>query len=364
MSGTVLLVSNRRTKDSGGRAEKVATRKRLLREHGWEVVVAHAPEPYVSGFPSALTRCVRTGRRERVDAIVSINNPFHLHVLGYLTSRVLQKPWLAELRDPISTHPDRDPNSPITWTAKAVERLVVREADRVVWFDGIQLLDEYFERYDIPNERIVKLPPMGYEKAKFDAADRIEYETFTITYAGSFYEGWIEPYTFIDGLGRYIQRTGRRDLRVQFYGDWSADYQDAVERAAVADVVERHDFVPHEEIVPVLKGSDVLLYIGGGDSGNRLNLPSKLWDYVGAKRPILAVVDPSFRVAGFVESHDLGLIADTDDPRTVAEALIEFRDDYDFTPDASVFEEYTRERSAERIAAVLNDITQQRHDQS
>ena len=364
MPGTALLVSNRRPTDTGGRAEKVATRKRLLKEYGWDIVVAHVPEPYVSGFPAALARCVRTGYRERVDAVASINNPFHLHGLGYITSRVLRKPWLAELRDPISAHPDRDPGSPITWGARAVERLVVHRADRVVWFDGIQLPDDYFERYDLPDDRVVKLPPMGYEKAKFDAAGGVDYEPFTVTYAGSFYDGWIEPYTFIDGLGRYVQRTGRHDLRVQFYGDWNPEYQSAVERAGVADIVETHDFVPHEEIVSVLKGSDVLLYVGGDDPGNHLNLPSKLWDYVGAKRPILAVVDPSFRVARFVESRGLGLVADVDDPHAVTEALIALRGGYEFTPDASVFEEYTRERSAERIAGVLDDITQSRRNPS
>lgn len=357
MPDTVLLVSNRRPTDSGGRAEKVATRKRLLKNHGWHVVVAHAPEPYISGFPKALVHCIRTGYRNDVDTVVSINNPFHLHVLGYLTSRVLQKPWLAELRDPIATHPDRDSDSPVTWAAKAVEHLVVHKADRVVWFDGIQLSDDYFERYDVPDSRVIQLSPIGYEKAKFDTAGRIDYETFTITYAGSFYDGWIEPYTFIDGLETYAERTGDRDLCVQFYGDWNDEYQRTVDLAGVNDLVEVYDFVPHEEIVPVLKGSDILLYVGGHDPGNRLNLPSKLWDYVGAQRPILAIVDPSFRVSDFLEMYDLGMVVDINDPDGVADALTAFRDDYEFKPDKSVFEEYTRERSTKRIADILDAIT-------
>lgn len=356
MPGSVLLVSNRRPDDSGGRAEKVATRKRLLENHGWRVVVGHAPEPYVTGFPSALRGIVRLGRRENVDAVASINNPFHLHVHGYLASRLLRTPWLAELRDPIATHPDRDPRSPVTWAAEAVERLVVHNADRVVWFDGIQLADDYFEKYDVPDDRVVQLPPMGYEQAKFDAADPIDYEPFTITYAGSFYEGWIEPDTFLDGLGTYVERTDDRDLRAQFFGDWSEEYQQTAEAAGIADLVETHEFVPHEEIIPVLKGSDALLYVGGSDPGNRLNLPSKLWDYVGARRPILAVVDPSFRVAAFIRDHDLGVVADADDATSVADAIERLRDDT-FQPDETVAGACTRERSAERIAAHLDAIT-------
>jgi glycosyltransferase involved in cell wall biosynthesis len=357
MSGTVLLISNRRAADSGGRAEKIATRKDLLKTHDWRVVVAHVPEPYILGFPKALAHCVWEARKQDVDAIISINNPFHLHVLGYLTSRIVRKPWLAELRDPIATHPDRNPNSPVTYLAKAVERLVVSEADHVVWFDGIQLADDYFSRYGINGDRITKLPPMGYHKAKFDAAATANNEAFTITYAGSFYEGWIEPYTFIQGLERYVKLSGKQNLCVKFYGDWSDSYQQAIEQAGIEDIVEVHDFVPHEEIVPILKGSDVLLYVGGDDPENRLNLPSKLWDYVGARRPILAIVDPSFRVADFLVKHDLGLIADVDEPEAVADAIKSLRVNYEFAPQKSVFDEYTRERSAERIADVLNDIT-------
>jgi glycosyltransferase involved in cell wall biosynthesis len=245
----------------------------------------------------------------------------------------------------------------MTWAAKAIERLVVHEADRVVWFDGIQLPDDYFERYDIPDDRVVQLPPMGYEKGKFDTADAADYDEFTITYAGSFYEGWIEPYAFLEGLGRYIDRTGDRTLRVQFYGDWTAEYEQAASEIGVEEFVRTHEFVPHDEIVPVLKGSDTLLYIGGTDSGNRLNLPSKLWDYVGAQRPILAVVEPTFRVAEFLREHDLGLVADANDPESIANALESLRDDYTFAPDPPVFERYTRERSAERIAEILDEIT-------
>lgn len=356
MSKTVLFISNRLPTDSGGRAEKVATRKRLLENHGWNVIVAHVSEPYITGFLPALVSCIRLGRHKNVDVVLSINNPFHLHVVGFLASSFLRKPWLAELRDPIATHPDRNPNSPVTWAAKAVERLVVYKADRVVWFDGIQLPDDYFDRYNVLEGRVIKLPPMGYERSKFESAGSSGDETFTITYAGSFYEGWIEPYTFIDGLETYVEQTDDRKLRVQFYGDWNEDYQNAVKQAGVEDLVETYDFIPHEQIVPILKGSDVLLYIGGNDLGNRLNLPSKLWDYVGARRPILAVTERSFRAAQFVETHDLGLVANIGQPDTVANALAAFRDDYEFSPDESVFEKYTRERSAERIARVLDGL--------
>jgi hypothetical protein len=98
-----------------------------------------------------------------------------------------------------------------------------------------------------------------------------------------------------------------------------------------------------------------LLYIGGDDPGNRRNLPSKLWDYVGAGVPILAVVDPSFRVAEFVREYGLGLVVSPGDEAGIAAAIE--------TLQAQSFESelwqgdgrFTRENSADVISQVMSD---------
>jgi glycosyltransferase involved in cell wall biosynthesis len=358
----VLLVTNRRPTGSGGRAEKVATRVRLLGRHGWEVVIGHVPKPYVRGFPASVLRCCRRAIRADVDVVNSINNPFHLHVIGYLVSRLVGAKWLAELRDPIYTHPDREPHSPMTWAAAAVERLVVARADAVVWFDGIQLPDEYFEReYPGATDRVKQLPFMGYERSKFERASTERREAFTLTYAGSFYEGWIEPYDFLAGLGAFLDARPDAEVTVQFYGDWDPDYSRAAREHGVTDAITTHEPITHEKLVPLLKGSDALVYIGGDDPGNARNLPSKVWDYVGARRPILAVIDPAFRAAGFVRDHGLGVVAPTGDPEAIGAAIAALYDRTDgYDPDPVVFEEYTRERNAARLGAVLDALIEDR----
>jgi glycosyltransferase involved in cell wall biosynthesis len=150
---------------------------------------------------------------------------------------------------------------------------------------------------------------------------------------------------------------------MQFYGDWNDEYQRAVEGAGLEDVVSHHEFVPHEEIVPVLKGSDpvlkgsdLALYVGGDDRDNRLNVPSKIWDYVGARTPILAVVDPSFRGAELIETYDLGLVVDPEDTEGIAEAIAAVRaGEYDYDPDPEAFES-TREGKFERLAELYREV--------
>lgn len=361
---TVLLVSNVRFDDPGGRAAKFAVRRDLLAEHGWTLEVVHVPEPYLRTFLPSVVRGIRRARRDDVEVVQSVNNPFHLHVIGYLVALFAGVPWVAELRDALVTDPDLGNASIREQLRRIVEWLVVTRSDRLLWGDGIQIEPDYFrERYpDVPADRIVKLPYAGFVAEKF--ADRPEQtpDEFTITYAGSFYDGWIEPHAFLAGFGRFLDAAGAdADATFQVYGDWTGDYQQAARESGVADHVRAHDFVPHEEIVPVLQSSDLLLYVGGSDPKNAENVPSKIWDYIGARRPILAVVDPSFRSARFVEEWDLGLVASPADPAAIADAIAAAYDgEYEYDPDPAAFEQFTRDRFVERLARALEAVAGER----
>lgn len=357
--GRVLLVSDTRLTDPGGRAERFRTRRDSLQEHGWELVVGFVPKPYIFGFPAAVVRLTRLARREDVDVVNSVNNPFHLHAVGFVVALFAGAKWLAECRDPLVTNPELadDPLMPLR---RFVEWLVVHGADRVVWGDGIQLPEDYFaETYGSAGEDVDRLPFAGYVADVFEEAEPVEYDDFTITYAGSFYEGWLEPHRFLEGLGKYVDRRtdGTDGLTVQFYGDWIPEYQHTAEAFGVADCVEHHEVVPHDEIVAVLEGSDVLLYIGGTDPSNRRSVPSKVMDYIGARRPILVLADQSFRVAELVEDNQLGVVADPRDPDAVASALERLEaGGVAFTNDEATFERFTRDRKNQALVAVLDDL--------
>lgn len=358
MKGSVLLLSDTRLDDPSGRAADFTTRKELLADHGWDLLVGFVPEPYVRTFLSSVWRLFLLARREEVDVVNSVNNPFHLHLIGLLVARFAGVPWVAELRDPIAENPDRDPDAIRTRLARLVEWLVVHFADSVVWSDGIQMEEDYLERTypSVDTGTFTELPFKGFRAEEFEASSTREYEAFTLTYAGSFYEGWIEPYSFLEGLERFVSDHGCEGLRVQFFGDWADDYDAAVEAAGLESIVEHHAFVPKSELIPALKGSDVLVYIGGADPRNRLNVPSKIHDYVGAGGPILAIVDPDFRVAEIVEEHDLGVVAPPDDPGAIADAIDRLRST-DYRPDEDVYELFDRERKVEALVDVFERVS-------
>lgn len=352
---TVLLVSNRRLEENAGRAEKFATRAELLNEFGWTLKVAYV-EPTPRGTLFGVRKCLSLARE--ADVINSVSNPPHLQAVGLVVAKLTNTPWLAEFRDPLVQNPDVDPESVAGRGRRVLESVILRHADGVVWYDGIQIPEDYFQQTypGVPGSRYEMLPPIGFKQAAFEGAETRSFDPFTVTYAGSFYQGWIEPYTFLDGLSAYVDERLSPDVQALFFGGWEPEYDRAVNQRDLEAVVDPRPFVPHKEIVSILKGSDALLYIGGDDPRNKRNLPTKLYDYLGAKRPIIAIVDPSFRVAELIRELGVGIVVEPGDATGVSDALRRIQEgQFVYDPEEAV-EEFTRRRSTEAYVEVLEKI--------
>ncbi|WP_161781671.1 glycosyltransferase [Halorubrum coriense] len=263
-------------------------------------------------------------------------------------------------------NPDREDGTFEMYLAKIIESLTVRFANRVIWMDGIQMQKKYFiETYpNLAEKQFKELPFLGFEAGKFESVPTENYEASTITYAGSFYEGWIEPYELLRGFSDYVNKNEPEgdELTLQFYGDWSDEYQGAVEKLNLVEFVNTYNFVPHEKIIPLLKGSDIVVYIGGKDPENRLSVPSKIWDYMGAKTPILAVVDPSFRVAQLIEENGLGVVVHPDNREEIADAIERMLSgEFQYVSNKTTFDEFSRSHKMDELAEVLDSVSENNH---
>jgi glycosyltransferase involved in cell wall biosynthesis len=357
----LLLVTNVLPEENSGRAAKFSVRQDMLAERGWNVHFAKISPPYTMHLPGArdLTRCCRKLKQHDINVINSVSEPPQLHLAGYFLHRLTGIPWLVEFRDPLVTKPGRDESSMTMRIRRRFEEFLLWNATQVVWDDGIQLPENYFtETYpDVPSRRYHKLPFIGVNWDVFDSASQERFETQTITYAGSWYDGWIEPDPFLRGLAAYCSRDDVGNVKTRIYGDWRERHQQAATNAGVADKIVSNGWIPHEDVVPILKGSDLLLYVGGTDGRNAINIPAKLYDYIGARVPILAIIDPTFRAANVIRKYDLGFVAHPDDTVAIADAIeTALEDSYTYSPDSRVRNAFSRARKMDEFAAVINAV--------
>ncbi len=94
----------------------------------------YLPNGYIRWLPYA----VRAGRKkaQEVDVLLTVSNPTMTHLIGYALHKLTGKPWVCELRDPISGYQfnRRGPES----FNRLIERLVVQQATQVFqWGDYV-----------------------------------------------------------------------------------------------------------------------------------------------------------------------------------------------------------------------------------
>lgn len=89
-----------------------------------------------------------------------------------------------------------------------------------------------------------------------------------------------------------------------FYGTWLAEHDRFLDELALRDVVSIGPPVPYGDYVERVRSSPVLLLVVAPE--HNLFMPSKIVDYFGAKRPILAFVPKGSEMDGVLRQAGMG----------------------------------------------------------
>ena len=420
----VLMVTDEFPPQPGGRSEKMASRVKYLHQYGWSTVVL-TPLPWkhlvdetlLSKMPTGLV-VYRTGyflrrlfpnlRRElavhnesvdkwldllrvfrgfvrwipyavlggwrligryQIDVIYSMNNPVTNHLIAYILHKLTGKPWVAEFRDPWVKYlySTRGPDS----LDRVLERIVVRNATKVVWYSTLEMEDDYFNSTypDQPSRKFLQIPYFGYEEGEFkQIRQMMVYDSsagpMRIAYVGVFYKGGRSPEHFLRGLAGFVRarQLSGTQLQVTFAGSWGEEYSQLVSDWGLQDIVKYIGFVPRSQCLELYARSHILLLLGARDL--RRNFPSKFWDYLGARRVILALVPPDSKLGQCIVRENLGIVVPPTDVEAIREGLATLYDRFTrrelgVSPSSEFLRITSRADSERRFASVLDSVVNQ-----
>ncbi|MGQ9847187.1 MAG: hypothetical protein ACUVQP_06770 [Bacteroidales bacterium] len=218
--------------------------------------------------------------------------------------------WIADLRDALSNNQYIQSNKlNIHYN---IENIILSEADAVstVSFPIIENL-ETKNKKKIP---IVEIRN-GFD---FEARLRFHFnERFTLVYAGTFYADRT-PETFFKALKILIKEHQIADPRLVFLGNTSG----VKIPDELSAFVERYDKVPYNDAIKIIQNADGLLLIHPPNEYKGV-FTGKLFDYLGAMRPIIAIVDKTDVAAKLIEECRAGFVADFNDINEIKTAIIE-----------------------------------------
>lgn len=317
------------------------------------------PDARIGWYPYAVPQGLEIIRKEKIDAVYSSSPPYTTAIIAQKLHRKTGVPWLAGFRDPwtgfLST-PRR------WWLPRSIDRYLehsaFNDADCIegAW-KGI-LKDIMDKEPDIDCQKLFYLPN-GFDSEDYPAIPSSRNEKFTVTYTGSMY-GKRNPKTFLQAIEELVSegKVNPETMQVKFIGRFGSEVNEMFQSSPLHKSIRVVPYLPHSESVKELLRADALLLVVDEVDGSEEIVPGKVFEYIGARRPIIALA-PQGAIAELIRETQSGFIAPNRDLSAIKSAFLECYTKYgyhrqEFQPNPAAITKYERREITRHLAALLD----------
>ena len=262
-------------------------------------------EPRKREWTFAARRVLSQLDLSRFDVVLTCSQPHANHLLGLTIQEWTGLPWVAYFSDPWSGNPyARNTSARVRAYHRELETRVLSGADRVLFTSPEMERQAILAFPDLLRDK-TGVVPHGYVPEWYDLAHPAlpPAGPLRILHTGHFYG----PRTPAPLLRALEQLAGSRDLagrsRFMFYGSFPVGEEDHLRETGLDAFIDVHGPVPYLDSLALMRGSDLLLVMDAAlkDAGESVFLPSKLVDYLGSGKPIIAITPRQGATARVVE---------------------------------------------------------------
>ena len=255
------------------------------------------PDTYIEWLPGALIDCLLLNKgRTRPDIIMSSAVPYTAHLIGLVLSSIWGIPWVADYGDPWVYDPGHPRQGIRLLVERYLESKVVKKCSAiVVTTETTKQL--YIDKYSVEQSKI-RVIPMGFDPKDFAKVERDNIKEITGSYPVRFvYIGRLEPESrdvniFFQALKKLKDSGELKNTCFEFIGGFQASLQEKVFELGLQEVVKFCSWIEHSKCMQYLTSADYLLLFG---NNNSIQVPGKIFNYVGSETPIIYLANTSNR---------------------------------------------------------------------
>lgn len=257
----------------------------------------HSPDSYYYSWGiGAYCTARKILRQQRIDYILSINNPVSTHLLANKIKKKFNVPWIAYLFDPWHNNPYRQYKTTFFNRLDAKnEQLVATNADLIL-FPNKELLDSWIETYgDLVRNKAAVLPFPVPEIKTIDCTSTND--KIIISHIGTLSKER-RPVVFFEALKRLRETapTLFEKLHVNIVGHITETDRELINKDNLSSIITVTGHISEHECVQYYESSDLFLIIDI-DCHPNLFYPSKLLKYFRYQKPIIGITTDNSVVA-------------------------------------------------------------------
>ena len=299
-------------------------------------------------------------KANKIDAVVSTGPPHTTHMIALNVTKKFNIPWLVDFRDPWTNIDFYHQLKLTNWADKKHKRLeleVLNKASQVVTVTW-----SWAEDFLRISGKMPMVITNGYDPSDFVNAGKLTLdEKFTITHAGSLNDDR-NPHVFWEALAELCKEESfANDLEIKFIGQVAPVAVQELTTFGLLGNLNLIENLPHNKVVEELMKSQLLLLPLNDTPNIDGVVPGKLYEYIGAKRPIICIGKTTGDAAKIIKETNAGTISGFEDVKTLQQNILSaYRlfQQQKLSVESKDYEKYSRKILAGQIAEELNKISQ------
>ena len=315
------------------------------------------PDNKIGWLPFALAKGSSILRSRSYDAILSSAPPYTCHLIGSVLSRQFDIPLVFDYRDDWLDNPRHVyPTKLHTRLHREMERRAASRTSSVFTINHV-IAETLEQRLG----RAIEVIGQGFDPEDFKTWIEPDRTVFRLTYTGVFYDEQ-KPDVFLEACALFLRNRpeAKRHLRLDFAGTLPNEAIELARRLNIDECLTHHGYLSHLETVRLQMRSSVLWMTIGKRRGAESISTGKLFEYIGAQRPILALI-PEGAAADVIAAYNMATIVPPDDPQLVSKSIdrlyTKWLDDSFPEADRSFVQKFDRLELTRTLADILNDIS-------
>lgn len=367
-SSTTVEPSGTTSKSANVRTAKPSFKSRLKTLlKSWKDALFVPDESVLWAIRAGVAGC-RVVREQGIDCVYTTSGPHSTHIAGWMIQHFTGIQWIADFRDPWTDNMHYQRSGWQRSFELWLERRVFRHADSVVTVtEGFKALfqskyPEYKGKIEVIRNGVDPddFPVVARAPSPEERSDK----PFTFFYAGILYPKR-SPAPFLQALHKVLQSgwLTENDVQADFAGVFDypgqSENRELVDRLGLQSVVNALGYLPRERALDRMMTADGLLLIGENVPESKLYVPGKLYEYLYAQRPILAILEQG-EAARLITAAQAGTVFDATDvdgmAREVVRLVQDHRSKQAFLPNLAEVTRHTRRSQTEQLAQLMERL--------
>lgn len=321
------------------------------------------PDSYVGWYWIVKKKHAEIFKSRNIDILFTSSPPPTVHLVGNFFKKKLDKPWIADFRDLWTQKHSAKRIYPLWKVEQKLEKRILRSCDEMTTVSNP--LAEELRTFHGKN---VSVLTNGFDEDDYNYEAMANKDgKFRIVYTGNIYRRKQNPSLLFRALKDLISEgfIQKSELEIDFYGRELNEAKRISYKMNMGENVCFHGMVPYKESIQKQLKANILPLLEWSDKRVKGVYTGKIFEYLGAKKPILAIGPRGGVVEQLLRETGAGrLVSDVGEAKVVLKSWITAFRKTGFLPYSVdrklIISKYSRRSKAKELAQILDSLAAKR----